>query len=120
MCVPQPALIILLYTLLTLSDVSISFLFNIVLTLFACVIFTEWYNALATLAIMIDDILKSVSDTPWYHVLAAASVLASAICALTPTPKEGSRMATFYKVIEFIALNIGKAKAAGAADKLSK
>lgn len=66
---------------------------------------------------MINDILTSVSDTPWYHVLAAVCVLASTICAATPTPKEGSRLAKFYKVIEFLALNIGKAKDTSAVAK---
>lgn len=43
--------------------------------------------------------------------------VASAICAITPTPKDDaylgkakSWLAKFYRVIEVLALNIGKAK----------
>lgn len=35
---------------------------------------------------------------------------ASAICALTDTPKDDEFMAKIYKIIEFLGLNIGKAK----------
>ena len=38
---------------------------------------------------------------------------ASALAALTPTPKQGSTLAMLYKVIDFLALNIGKAKDKG-------
>ena len=34
----------------------------------------------------------------------------SAICALTPTPKDDAINAKVYKVLEMFALNIGKAK----------
>ncbi len=34
----------------------------------------------------------------------------SAICALTPTPKDDAFVAKVYKVLEMFALNIGKAK----------
>jgi hypothetical protein len=36
--------------------------------------------------------------------------VASIICSLTPTPKDDALIARFYKVIEMLALNIGKAK----------
>ena len=37
--------------------------------------------------------------------------ISSAICAVTPTPKDNEFMAKYiYPVIEMIALNIGKAK----------
>jgi hypothetical protein len=38
---------------------------------------------------------------------------ASALAALTPTPKDDSLMGKLYKVIDFLALNIGKAKDKG-------
>ena len=39
------------------------------------------------------------------------SVVASAICAATPTPKDDAFMAKYvYPVIEALALNVGKAK----------
>lgn len=46
----------------------------------------------------------------------AASIVAvfSLISAVTPTPKEGTTLAKLYKVIDWLALNIGKAKDTGA------
>ena len=35
---------------------------------------------------------------------------ASIICSLTPTPKDDAMIAKLYKIIEVMALNIGKAK----------
>lgn len=40
----------------------------------------------------------------------AVVAAASAVCALTPTPKDDSIVAKVYKVIEWLALNVGKAK----------
>ena len=43
--------------------------------------------------------------------LTTLSVVASAICAATPTPKDDASMAKYvYPVIEALALNVGKAK----------
>jgi uncharacterized membrane protein len=36
--------------------------------------------------------------------------VASAICALTPTPKDDEALGKLYKLIEAVALNIGQAK----------
>lgn len=45
------------------------------------------------------------------NIITALSMLASAICAATPTPKDDAMYAKWvYPVIEMIALNIGKAK----------
>jgi hypothetical protein len=52
-------------------------------------------------------------DNPWVQVGTAVVTLASAIAAATPTPKEGSLWAKVYKVIDFLAINIGKAKDKG-------
>lgn len=49
-------------------------------------------------------------DNPWVKIGTAVVTLASAIAATTPTPKEGSVWAKVYKVIDFLAINIGKAK----------
>lgn len=46
-------------------------------------------------------------------ILGAATAVvaaASAICAMTPTPKDDSIVAKVYKVIEWLALNVGNAK----------
>ncbi len=55
-------------------------------------------------------ILQFIQDQPWFSVVTATISLASAITALTPTPKEGSILSYVYKVIEILALNILKAK----------
>lgn len=49
----------------------------------------------------------------WLPVVTAVIALASAIAALTPTPKVGSRLAMVYKAIDWLALNVGKAKDKG-------
>ena len=55
--------------------------------------------------------LEFISDKPWFGLIAAIIAAAAAFCAATPTPKEGSWVSKIYKVVEFLALNIGKAKA---------
>jgi len=42
--------------------------------------------------------------------LTAIIAAASALCALTPTPKDDSIVRRLYKVVEWLALNVGKAK----------
>lgn len=43
-------------------------------------------------------------------VLTGAVTLASAICALTPTPKDDAIVGKLYRLVEALALNVGKAK----------
>ena len=50
-------------------------------------------------------------------VLGSLVATASAICALTPTPKKGTLLSKLYKLIEWAALNIGKAKQTGDSTK---
>jgi hypothetical protein len=57
-----------------------------------------------------DTIIETLLSNPWFNVATAIVALASAIAAATPTPKEGSIVAKIYKVIDFLAMNIGKAK----------
>ena len=45
-----------------------------------------------------------------FNVLTAAVALASAIAAMTPTPQDDAWVAKAYKLLDVIALNIGKAK----------
>jgi len=42
--------------------------------------------------------------------LTAVVAAASALCALTPTPKDDSIVRKLYRVVEWLALNVGKAK----------
>jgi len=46
----------------------------------------------------------------YIEVALAVHFAASAICALTPSRKDDEILAKVYKVLEFLALNIGKAK----------
>jgi len=50
---------------------------------------------------------------PWFAIVTATVTLASAIAALTTTPKSTSKLAKVYKLVDFLALNIGKAKDKG-------
>lgn len=60
-----------------------------------------------------ETLLQLVQNQPWFSIATAAVALASAIAAATPTPKKGTLFAKVYSVIDFLALNIGKAKQKG-------
>lgn len=60
-----------------------------------------------------NTILEFVTSNDALNIATAAVALASAIAAATPTPKPGSILAKLYALIDFIALNIGKAKDEG-------
>lgn len=55
-------------------------------------------------------IIQLLQATPWFSVVTATVTLASAIAAVTPTPKAGSTLAKVYKVVDFLAINVGNAK----------
>ena len=57
-----------------------------------------------------DTILNFFSEQPWFGVVAAVIAGAAAFCAATPTPPKGSWKSKVYAVVEFLALNVGKAK----------
>lgn len=57
-----------------------------------------------------ETILQLLQDQSWFGVVTALIALASAIAALTPTPKEDTLLGKVYSVIDFLALNFGKAK----------
>lgn len=52
-------------------------------------------------------------DNQYLTILTSIISLASAIAAVTPTPKDGSTIAKIYRIIDFCALNIGRAKEHG-------
>jgi hypothetical protein len=62
---------------------------------------------------MIEELVKLVEVYPWFAVVTSAISLASAIASITPTPKPGTVLSKVYRVIDFLALNIGKAKDKG-------
>jgi hypothetical protein len=53
---------------------------------------------------MLDTILTIIQLAPW--VISGASL----ICALTPTPKDDQIVGKIYKLIDWCAINVGKAK----------
>jgi hypothetical protein len=61
----------------------------------------------------IDILAQFLPNANWFAVITALITLASAITAATPTPAPGTPLAMFYKLIELLALNIGRAKDTG-------
>ena len=57
---------------------------------------------------MINYILENKEDL--FGVVTAIIAAASAIAALTPTPKDDTIIGKAYKVIDWLALNVIKAK----------
>jgi|TARA_R110001583_G_scaffold102088_2_gene248671 hypothetical protein len=57
-----------------------------------------------------DILLKLVEDNPWFGVVTAFVAFASAIAAATPTPAKGTLWSKIYSIIDWAALNVGKAK----------
>ena len=53
---------------------------------------------------LLDLILKLISLAPW--IISGASL----ICALTPTPKDDQILGKIYKMIDWCAINVCKAK----------
>lgn len=43
-------------------------------------------------------------------IITGAVAVASAIAALTPTPKDDTWVGRIYKLVDLLALNVGKAK----------
>jgi hypothetical protein len=46
-------------------------------------------------------------------IVGSIVTVASTICAGTPTPDPNTKLGKFYRIIEFLAINIGKAKDTG-------
>ena len=44
------------------------------------------------------------------NILTALVASCSAIAAVTPTPKDNSMVAKAYKIVDLLAINVGKAK----------
>lgn len=61
----------------------------------------------------IDILAQFLPNANWFAVITALVTLASAITAATPTPAPGTLLAKLYKLIEILALNIGKSKDTG-------
>lgn len=59
---------------------------------------------------LIQKAIEFLQHYPWFGVAAAVISTASAVAAITPTPKSGTVLSKAYKVVDILALNIGKAK----------
>ena len=55
-------------------------------------------------------ILKLIQEESIIPILTGVIATFSAIAAISPTPKEGTLAASLYKLVDLLALNIGKAK----------
>jgi hypothetical protein len=64
-------------------------------------------------AFIIKTAIGLLQNYPWFGLVGTVISSASAIAAVTPTPKAGSNLAKAYKVIDILALNVGKAKETG-------
>lgn len=62
---------------------------------------------------LLDILAQFIPNSNWFAVITAVVTLASAITAATPTPAPGTLLSKLYKLIELLALNIGKAKDTG-------
>lgn len=60
-----------------------------------------------------ETLIQFVEGQAWFNWACAVIAAASAFAALTPTPKEGTVLAKVYKIVDFLSVNIGKAKDKG-------
>jgi len=54
------------------------------------------------------NFIQSINE--WIAVIPSIVMGASLICALTPTPKDDAIVGKIYKILDWCALNVGKAK----------
>lgn len=60
-----------------------------------------------------DTLLDFLQNKGWLAIATSLVALASAIAAITPTPKKGSTWAKAYAVLDWVALNFVFAKDKG-------
>jgi hypothetical protein len=60
-----------------------------------------------------ETLIQLIQSNQYFGIITAVIALASAIAAVTPTPAEGTILSKVYAVVDFLALNIGKAKDKG-------
>ena len=60
---------------------------------------------------IIQSIYQFFDNFPaWLNAILAVVSAASAITALTPTPRDDQFVGRLYRILEMLALNVGKAK----------
>lgn len=57
-----------------------------------------------------DAIISLVEGQVWFSWATAVVSAASVFASLTPTPQKGSWLSKIYSVVDFLAVNVGKAK----------
>ena len=67
-----------------------------------------------------NEIIAILAQNPYFNIVTGVIALASAVTAVTPTPAQGSKLGKVYKVIDFLAINVGKAKQIGSKPKVKK
>lgn len=67
-----------------------------------------------------ETVIQYLTEKGWIEYVTAAVTIASIIAALTPTPKDGTIWAKLYKGLDWLALNIGKAKQTGKEESATK
>ena len=60
-----------------------------------------------------ETLITFVEDQAWFNWGAAIVLAAAAFAAATPPPKKGGWLSKIYWVVDFLAVNIGKAKDKG-------
>ena len=70
-------------------------------------------SGMESLDTLLQLITQVYATNPIFGLIATFVTLASGIAAVTPTPKPTSVLGKLYKVIDFLALNIGAAKDKG-------
>jgi hypothetical protein len=58
----------------------------------------------------IDILIKLIQDNTIVTVVTSVVTVFSVIAASTPTPKEGTFLSKLYKLVDILAVNVGKAK----------
>ena len=71
------------------------------------------YDTLDTTYTIMEHLISFVEDQAWFNWVAAIVLAASTFAAATPTPKKGGWLSKVYWVVDFLAVNIGKAKDKG-------
>lgn len=62
---------------------------------------------------LIPVLIEFFKSNPYFSIFAAVVAAASAVSALTPTPKKGTVLSKIYFLLDLLALNVGKAKDKG-------
>jgi len=60
-----------------------------------------------------ENLIANFASNDWFKYVTLAITIAAAVTAVTPTPKDGSVWAKVYAAIDWLALNVGKAKQVG-------